>query len=170
MQGKVKRSAQAPVYVGIDVSKARLDVYLHPLDEAFQVANSKPGWKAIKRRLKGHQVERVVVEATGKYHRGVHRSLSGDGYCVAVINPFRSRRFGEALGVLAKSDARVLALSGEALKPGRTAPAPKSLEEMPRIDDCDQGLQSRANGAWQSPGRHRQHRAQALSEKPFEKP
>ena len=85
MQDKVKRSAQAPVYVGIDVSKARLDVYLHPLGEAFQVANDKSGWKAIKRRLKGHQVERVVVEATGKYHRGVHRSLNADGYCVAVI-------------------------------------------------------------------------------------
>lgn len=136
MQGKVKQSAEAQLYVGIDVSKGHLDVYLHPLETAFQVLNDKSGWRQIKRRLQGHDVGIIVVEATGKYHRGVHRSLSDDGFAVAVINPYRSRSFGNALGELAKTDkidARVLALAGEALKPDAVKPAPKSLEEMQEL-------------------------------------
>ena len=43
MQGKVKQSAPAQLYVGIDVCKAHLDIYLHPIGDAFQVANDRPG-------------------------------------------------------------------------------------------------------------------------------
>jgi transposase len=136
MQGKVKQSAEAQLYVGIDVSKGHLDVYLHPLAAAFRVANDKTGWKTIKRRLKKRDVALVVVEATGKYHRGVHRSFADDGFDVAVINPYRSRSFGNALGELAKTDeidARVLALAGEALRLDATQPVPKSLEDMAEL-------------------------------------
>lgn len=139
MQGKVKQSATANVYVGIDVCKGHLDVYLHPVGTAFQVPNDKPGLKALKRRLGGLGIERIVVEATGKYHRGVHRSLSEDGFRVCVLNPYRSRKFADALGELAKTDeidARVLALFGEALKPAFTPPMPKALEAMQELTNA----------------------------------
>ena len=136
MQGKVKQSACRQVYVGIDVSKGHLDVYLHPLDESLRVVNDKSGWRQIKRRLKDLDIEVVVVEATGKFHRGVHRSLADDGFKVAVLNPYRSRKFSDALGELAKTDeidARVLALAGEALRPDTTPPQPKALEALQEL-------------------------------------
>ena len=119
MQGKANQCAESQAYVGIDVSKGHLDVYLHPLGESMRVANNKSGWRQLKRRLGSLDVCLIVVEATGKYHRGVHRSLADGGYPVAAVNPYRSRCFGNALGELAKTDkidARMLALAGEALK------------------------------------------------------
>ena len=136
MQGKVKQSAESKVYVGIDVSKGQLDVYLHPCGDAFKVTNDKTGFKALKRRLRDLDVDVVVVEATGKYHRDVHRSLSDNGFSVAVLNPYRSRKFSDCLGQLAKTDqidARVLALFGEALKPKATQPASKTFQYLQEL-------------------------------------
>jgi transposase len=55
----------------------------------------------------------IVVESTGGYERALTESLSEAGLPVALVNPWRVRRFGEGLGVLAKTDpldARILAL------------------------------------------------------------
>jgi transposase len=137
MQGKVMtEGAMAPVYGGIDVCKERLDVYLHPLGEHFSVMNDAGGWRALLRRLAPHPVARVVMEPTSKYHRAAHRHLDSAGIAVALINPHRARLFAQALGALAKTDridARVLALAGERLQPGPTAPPAaeeEALEEL----------------------------------------
>ena len=53
MQGKVHADAMAAVYVGIDVCKERLDVYLHPLGERLAVANDAGGWRHLRSRLAG---------------------------------------------------------------------------------------------------------------------
>jgi len=137
MQGKVlpERSAQQ-VYVGIDVCKAWLDVYLHPIGHPFRVANSREGLKRLKRELAPLKVALIVLEATGKYHREAHRSLHAAGFAVAVVNPLRSRRFAEAAGQLAKSDrldARMLAILGESLAPKATPPAPATVEELAEL-------------------------------------
>lgn len=100
------------------------------------MTNDKSGWKQLQRRLEDLDIEVVVLEATGKFHRGVHRSLADDGFAVSVLNPYRSRKFSDALGELAKTDeidARVLALAGEALKPDVTPPQPKSLEKLQEL-------------------------------------
>ncbi len=137
MQGKVlpERSATA-VYAGIDVCKAWLDVYLHPLGHALRVANSREGLKQLKRELAPLKPALVVMEATGKYHREAHRTLSAAGFAVAVINPLRSRLFAEAAGQLAKTDridARMLALLAEGLAPKATPPSPEHLEELAEL-------------------------------------
>ena len=49
-------------------------------------------------------VSRVVMEATGRYHRRVHQGLHDRGFEVVLINPLRARRFAEAMGFLAKTD------------------------------------------------------------------
>jgi transposase len=138
MQGKVKFATDttAPVYVGIDVCKARLDVYLHPAGTVLQVSNDAVGLKRLKRVLAGLPVECVVMEATAKYHRAVHRSLHAAGLPVAVVNPLRARLFAQACGALAKTDtidARLLALLGQALDPAQTPPAPLALEELQEL-------------------------------------
>ena len=71
MQGKAHVDAMAAVYVGIDVCKARLDVYLHPCGERFAVANDAGGRRRLRRRLDKLAVALVVIEATSKYHRRV---------------------------------------------------------------------------------------------------
>lgn len=138
MQGKVlpeERSAQ-PVYVGIDVCKAHLDVYLHPLDRHLRVANDRDGIRRLKRLLARHDVALVAMEATAKYHRAVRRSLHQASFAVAVVNPLRARLFAEALGALAKTDrvdAKMLALLAEALGPRAAPPAPEAVEALQEL-------------------------------------
>lgn len=138
MQGKVspEQSALMTVYVGIDVCKAWLDVYLHPIGRLFRVANSREGLKRLKRELANLEVALIVMEATGKYHREAHRSLHASGFVVAVVNPLRSRLFAQATGMLAKTDqldARILAVLAESLAPKAKPPAPESLEELQEL-------------------------------------
>lgn len=139
MQGKVQsqaRSAQSQVYVGVDVCKAHLDIYLHPLGQHLRVTNDRHGIQRLKHKLARLDIVLVVIEATGKYHRLAHRSLSQTGFAVAVVNPLRSRLFAEALGTLAKTDrvdARMLAILGEALGPQAKPPAPEALEALQEL-------------------------------------
>lgn len=141
MQGKVspERSATTPVYVGIDVCKDRLDVYIHPAGLKLAFANSPEGIKQLKRSLKAHEVALVAMEATGKFHRAAHRSLHAEGFAVAVVNPLRSRLFAEAAGALAKTDrvdCRMLAILGESLKPDPAAPQSKLMETLQELARC----------------------------------
>ena len=141
MQGKVspERSAMTPVYVGIDVCKDRLDVYIHPVGLRLEFANSPEGIKRLKRSLKLHQVALVVMEATGKFHRAAHRSLHAAGFAVAVVNPLRSRLFAEAAGALAKTDrvdCRMLAILGESLEPDAAAPPSALMESLQDLVRC----------------------------------
>jgi len=138
MQGQKspERSAQPGVYVGVDVCKDWLDVYLHPIGQKHRVANAPEGLKALKRRLAELPVELIVMEATGKFHRQAHRTLHAAGFAVAVVNPLRARLFAEAVGQLAKTDrldARVLALMGQALEPSAIAPAPEAIEALQEL-------------------------------------
>ena len=138
MQGKVlpEPNAMTPVYVGIDVSKAFLDVYLHPSGETLRVANDRNGIKRLKRRLAGLEGVHVNMEATGKFHRAVWRSLNADGFKVTICDPLRARLFAKACGYLAKTDkidARLLAFMAEALKPAATALPGAALEELQEL-------------------------------------
>jgi transposase len=138
MQGQKspERSAEPGVYVGVDVCKDWLDVYLHPIGQKLRVANTPEGLKALKRRIADLPVELIVMEATGKFHRQAHRTLHAAGLAVAVVNPLRARLFAEAVGQLAKTDrldARVLALMGQALEPSALAPAPEALEALQEL-------------------------------------
>jgi transposase len=138
MQGKVspEHSADARVYVGIDVCKAWLDVYLHPVGRKLRLSNNLLGFRALQKELKPHSVALIVLEATGKYHRAARRTLHAAGLVVAVVNPLRSRLFAEAMGALAKTDAvdaRLLAIFGESLEPTAVAPTSEALEELQEL-------------------------------------
>ena len=138
MQGKVtsKDSAAARVYVGIDVCKKWLDIAIHPIGRTERFENTAKGLKALLRCLAAHHVASVALEATGKLHRGAHRTLSDAGYATAVVNPFRSRLIAESAGVLAKTDridARLLAVMAECLKPATTAPPSERMEQLQEL-------------------------------------
>src|SRR5687768_11422728 len=100
------------IFVGIDVSKATLDVVLLPAREHFQVPNTQAGHEQICTRLKGLSVGCIVLEATGGYQNACVACLTDARLPVAVINPKRARDLAKGLGKLAKTDkidAQVLA-------------------------------------------------------------
>ena len=116
---------QEMVVAGIDVGKANLDVCIAPSGEARQFRNDAGGRRGLRKMLHKAEVELVVVEATGPYHRDVHKSLHDAGFRVAVVSPLQARRFAQALGQLAKTDpidAAMLARFGQVMDPDVTAP------------------------------------------------
>lgn len=111
---------EAEVYVGIDVSKARLDLALGATGELLSAANDSSGIAALRERLLSLAVARVVLEASGGLETALIAELGAAGLPVVVVNPRQVRDFARATGQLAKTDAldaRVLALFGERLRP-----------------------------------------------------
>jgi transposase len=109
-------------YVGIDVSKARLDIAVLGEKQAWQVENTCKGIAELVAWMLDLQPELIVVEATGGYQRAVVEALFHAGLCVAVVNPARVRQFARACGLLAKTDkldAQVLAVFGQRVQPKR---------------------------------------------------
>ena len=90
--------------IGIDISKDHLDVHRLPGDERRRFDNSKAGHKALIRWI-GDTPARVVYEPTGYYHRALERALAAAGMPIAKVNPRQARRFAEATGNIAKTDA-----------------------------------------------------------------
>jgi transposase len=90
--------------VGIDVSKAWLDVAVLQTNEAFQVDNDEAGWTELIARLKGHKVRVIGLEPSGGYERGLAKALRKADLPVRLVNPYRARQFARAMGRLAKND------------------------------------------------------------------
>jgi transposase len=107
-------------FVGIDVSKDRLDVHVLPTGEAFAVARNGEGLAKLNERLGGFGPVLIAVEATGGFETVVAASLAGAGLPVVVVNPAQVRAFAQALGKRAKTDpidAAVMARFLEATRP-----------------------------------------------------
>lgn len=132
---KVQDQQSCDVCVGIDVSKARLDVFIDPSGQSLAVDNSSPGIGQLLQVLKGMKVRLVVIEATGRYERRVAVDLLAEGIPVAVVNPRQTRDFARALGQLAKTDridAQVLARFARRIEP---RPSEKPSEKQLLLDD-----------------------------------
>jgi transposase len=108
------------VYIGIDVSKDRLDVHILPSQEAFGVERSGKGVAELGQRLLAVSPSIVAMEATGGFETVVAAGLGGAGLPVVVINPVQIRAFAKAIGQRAKSDpidAAVIARFAQATRP-----------------------------------------------------
>jgi transposase len=127
---------------GIDVSKARLDVFVLPQRIALAFDNAAQGIGALSKQLKRRGVERVVLEATGGLEYPVARALSDAGMVVARVQPGRVRGFRSFLGRRAKTDAldaELIARFAQAMPqddirsvPGEQAEAIRSLSARRR--------------------------------------
>ncbi len=112
--------ASTPVSIGIDVSKAHLDVAARPSGEAWQVDNDEAGISGLIERLGALAPDLIVLEASGGWEVLAASSLATAGLPVAVVNPRRVRDFARAIGQLAKTDAldaQVLARFAEVVHP-----------------------------------------------------
>ncbi len=111
---------QQPVYVGIDVSKASLDVAVAPTRQRWQVANDPAGIQQLVEQLGQLQPQRVVLEATGGYELAVLAALACAQLPAVAVNPRQVRDFAKAMGQLAKTDvldAHVLAQFAAVVQP-----------------------------------------------------
>jgi len=116
-------------FVGIDVSKAHLDVHVLPTGDSFRVSHDDDGLVTLIERLRPVAPVVLVLEATGGYDVTAAATLASAGLPVAVVNPRQIRDFARATGQLAKTDtldARVIALFAEAVRP---APRPLPDEQ-----------------------------------------
>lgn len=92
------------VFVGIDVSKARLDVCLWPSGEALDFTNDAKGIRALVQRLLRIGPAAIGLEASGGYEREVLAALCGTGLPAHRLNALRVRRFAQGCGIMAKND------------------------------------------------------------------
>lgn len=103
---------QESLFVGIDVSKDRLDVAIGGTGDAFFVDNDAAGHGQLVAQLEPYSIAAIGVEASGGYEREVMRALWHAGLSVRRIMPLRLRRFAQSYGVHAKNDridARMIA-------------------------------------------------------------
>jgi transposase len=92
------------LYIGIDVSKDRLDVHVLPTAESFFVARTGAGLGELIAKLRNFGVAAAIaVEATGGFERIVAAGLASANLPVVIVNPAQVRDFAKALG---RSDRR----------------------------------------------------------------
>jgi len=111
---------KAPTFVGIDVSKHRLDVHARPSGEGFATDYDDEGVAGLAERLATPGPALVVLEATGGLEVRLAAALAAAGLPVAVVNPRQVRAFARAAGRLAKTDrldAEAIARFAEAVRP-----------------------------------------------------
>jgi transposase len=99
--------------IGIDISKAHLDVYRLPEKDSKQFSNDKSGFRLLLRELKKSPVELVLFEATGGYEKELMIALAEAEIPFRRLNPVQIRHFAKSLGILAKTDkidAKVIAM------------------------------------------------------------
>jgi transposase len=108
------------VFVGIDVSKEKLDVAVRPSGELMSFSNDEDGISVMVDFIKPFSPLLIVFEATGGLETASVGMLAAKGLPVVVINPRQVRDFAKATGRLAKTDAidaHVIARFGEAVRP-----------------------------------------------------
>ena len=118
--------------IGVDVSKHQFDWVAGGFGNVARVPNTPAGVRRMVAKLRSLEATLIVVESTGGYERALTEALSEANLPIVLVNPWRVRRFGEGLGVLAKTDpidARILALYGErAQPPRRPLPGPRQRQ------------------------------------------
>jgi transposase len=99
-----------PVFVGVDVAKAKLDLARSDSGELLTLSNDLQGIEQMVQSLKPRggasspSVACIVVESTGGLERPLIEALLDAGLPVALVNPSRVRHFAIGCGILAKTD------------------------------------------------------------------
>jgi len=120
-------------WIGIDVSKSKLDVYVAPSGLRLCIDNDEDACRKLAMKLRALGPKRIVVEATGGYEQTVADAVRREGLEICVVNPRQIRDFGRALGRLHKTDradAEVIALAAERLDLRATPPMSESQRNL----------------------------------------
>ena len=138
MNSHCKTELSEPVrYVGLDVSKARLD-YVIEAGEPAAVSNDEAGCATLVERLRQVPGARVVCEATGGYERTLLRALWQAQLGVCRVAPGRVRHYARAEGLWAKTDridARLLCRYARSMQPRVETPVPDECQALRELLD-----------------------------------
>src|SRR5688572_668211 len=107
-------------YIGIDVSKTKLDLALSKNNSLLQFSNDQSGIKELVKIIPSKKHTLIILEASGGYEKRIANYLQQKKFNVAVVNAKRVRDFAKASGTLAKTDgidARVIMNFGQAFNP-----------------------------------------------------
>ena len=118
------------INVGVDTGKHQLDIYLRPLDIFFSVSNDETGIKEAIKQLKPYNIERLVIEATGRLELPFIMACAKAKLPFVIANPIHIKRFAGAIGKRAKTDkldAKLIAHYGEAVKPTLSQLKPENM-------------------------------------------
>ena len=124
------KKSKSVVNVGVDVGKSSLDVYIHEKDIYWQEDNTVEGIKRLLKRLSYYQVERLVMEATGRYEFMLAEAAYNKGLPVCIAKPLSVRRYAGAINQLAKTDkidAALIAQFAAIVQPRVTPQKSKNL-------------------------------------------
>jgi transposase len=125
---------KAVVYVGVDVSKASLDVAW--ADRSRRFANNKKGLSALMKWIKQSPVH-LICEASGGYERGLLDVAEQNAIKLSLVQANRVRQYARAAGILAKTDevdARVLCAFGNAMQPKSLAPLSVQQKQLRELE------------------------------------
>lgn len=118
-------------YVGIDVSKDKLDVHILPSQDSFAIEQTTEGLDQLVSLLENAKPDIIAIEATGGYEALAVAALAAATLPIVVVNPRQIYNYSKALGVNVKTDpidAFVIARFAEATKPEiRPLPDAESL-------------------------------------------
>jgi transposase len=111
-------------WIGIDVSKDKLDVHLLPQNIAISASNTEPGIKTLIEQLQAYDRSLVVLESTGGLERQVMMALQQAQIPVAMVNPRKVKGLAIGLGKAKTdpNDAYVLALFARTFEPPPQSP------------------------------------------------
>jgi transposase len=121
------------MFIGIDVSKERLDVHSRPSGKAWRVTNDEAGISQLVGELSEAKPTLVVMEPTGGFESRAAAAIALAGIALAVVNARQVRDFAKAVGKLAKTDAidaAVLAQFAEAVRPEPRALPDEQTEQL----------------------------------------
>ena len=127
--------------IGVDISKAHLDVHRLNTGEAARFGNDAAGFEALAAWI-GASADEVVYESTGPWHRAFEEALV-ERLPLTRVNALRARRFAQAMGQEAKTDkadAQVLARMGAALPLRRVAPRSATRRDLDELHTARDGL------------------------------
>lgn len=121
------------INIGIDTSKAQLDIGILPCGEFFSTPNNDQGIREAVKRLKRLKPTRVLIESTGRLELDFVVAAFNAKLPIIVCNALHIHRFAQAIGQLAKTDridAFIIARFGESVKPELTLVKPKDLRDI----------------------------------------
>lgn len=127
--------SETAIFVGIDVSKAALDVCILPGAQTLHLAYDDAGVGSLVEQLRGLAPSLVVMEATGGLESRIATELAGARIPLAVVNPRQARDFAKAIGRRAKTDTIDAAVLAEFARAVRPQARPPKDEETLALDE-----------------------------------
>jgi transposase len=91
-------------WVGVDISKKRLDIYIHPAGKCYQITNAEGAIEQFIAELSQYRIKQIACEATGGYEKLLASTLKKHGYSLWIIDPRRIKGFIVAAGCKGKTD------------------------------------------------------------------